>query len=204
MRRLGGRRYGRWTGTHRDEYFFTTDVKLSLREVIELYTACWSIETTFQEMRSYLGLETTRGRTKNTVLRAAPCLFGLYSAVALFYASLPARGLHVATISWSGKTTISFSDAMTTVRRWIWPHWFFETHHKFEIFIDSEVVNDPHFAANAAVPAGFATFFSAERFIGNLGLNRNLSGDFQKQHYSPFRTLPNGSERAKVELSVFL
>ena len=39
--------------------------------------------------------------------------------------------------------------------------------------IDSEVVNGPHFAANAAVPAGFAIFFTAERFIGNLGLNKN-------------------------------
>lgn len=122
------------TGTHRDEYFFTTDVRLSLKRVIELYTARWSIETTFQEMRSYLGLETTRGRTENTVLRAAPCLFGLYSVVALCYASLPTRGLHIATISWSGKTTVSFSDAMTTVRRWIWLHWVFETHHKSEVF----------------------------------------------------------------------
>jgi len=114
------------TGTHRDEYFFTTDVRLSLKRVIELYTARWSIETTFQEMRSYLGLETTRGRTENTVLRTAPCLFGLYSVVALCYAVLPGRGLHIATISWSGKTTITFSDAMATVRRWIWLHWVFE------------------------------------------------------------------------------
>jgi hypothetical protein len=122
------------TGTHRDEYFFTTDVTLSPKRVIELYTARWSIETTFQEMRSYLGLETTRGRTENTVLRAAPCLFGLYSVVALCYAALPTRGLHVATVRWSGKTTISFSDAITTVRRWIWLHWFFEMHRESKVF----------------------------------------------------------------------
>jgi len=121
------------TGTHRDEYFFTTDVRLSLKRVIELYTARWSIETTFQEMRSYLGLETTRGRTENTVLRTAPCLFGLYSVVALCYAVLPVRGLHIATISWSGKNTITFSDAMTTVRRWIWLNWVFENHSAGEV-----------------------------------------------------------------------
>src|SRR5256886_2967764 len=52
---------------------------MAVAQVIATYTGRWNIETTFQEMRAYLGLETTRGRTKNTVLRAAPCLFGLYS-----------------------------------------------------------------------------------------------------------------------------
>jgi hypothetical protein len=121
------------TGTHRDEYFFTTDLKLSLKRVIEAYTARWSIETTFQEMRAYLGLETTRGRTENTVLRMAPCLFGLYSVVALCYAALPQRGLHVAMIAWCGKNTVTFSDAMTTVRRWIWLQWVFKTYPNAEV-----------------------------------------------------------------------
>ena len=69
------------TGTHRDSYFFSTDPTMTVARVIETYTGRWSIETTFQEMRAYLGLETTRGRTRNTVLRAAPCLFGLFSVV---------------------------------------------------------------------------------------------------------------------------
>lgn len=77
------------SGTHRDEYFFTTDPTMTPRTIVETYTGRWSIETTFQEMRAYLGLETTRGRTEKTVLRAAPCLFGLFSVVALWYAQLP-------------------------------------------------------------------------------------------------------------------
>ena len=40
------------TGTHRDEYFFTTDVTMSARTVIETYTGRWNIETTFQEAGS--------------------------------------------------------------------------------------------------------------------------------------------------------
>ncbi len=71
------------TGTHRDSYLFSTDPTLAPQQVIETYTGRWSIETTFQEMRAYLGLETTRGWKERTVLRAAPCLFGLYSVVAL-------------------------------------------------------------------------------------------------------------------------
>jgi hypothetical protein len=38
-------------------------------------------------------------------------------------------------------------------------------------FIDSDAVNDPNSTANTAVPAEFAGFFTAERFIGNLGHN---------------------------------
>src|ERR1700730_8851670 len=73
------------TGSHRDEYFFTTEVTLSAQEVIEIYVARWNEETTFQEMRSYLGLETTRGWKERTVLRMAPCLFGLYTVVSALY-----------------------------------------------------------------------------------------------------------------------
>ena len=49
------------TGTHREEYFFTTDPAMPAKAVIEAYTGRWNIETTFQEVRSYLHMETTRG-----------------------------------------------------------------------------------------------------------------------------------------------
>src|SRR5207248_2889004 len=79
------------TGTHRDEYFFTTGQGWTAAEVIETYTGRWNIETTFEEMRCCLGLETTRGWKEKTVLRAAPCLFGLYTVVAALYARGPSR-----------------------------------------------------------------------------------------------------------------
>ena len=82
-------------------------------QVIETYTGRWSIETTFQEMRAYLGLETTRGWKERTVLRAAPCLFGLYSVVALLYAGLPAETDRRAAVSYRGKAEVTFSDAIT-------------------------------------------------------------------------------------------
>jgi hypothetical protein len=113
------------TGTHRDEYFFTTDVRLTGKQVIEYFTGRWSIETTFQEMRAYLGLETTRGRKKDTVLRMAPCLFGLYTVVAILFAQMPARYRRVRVIDWVGKNDVTFSDAITAVRRWLWQEWVF-------------------------------------------------------------------------------
>lgn len=115
------------TGTHRDEYFFSMDVEMTPKEIIETYTGRWNIETTFQETRSYLGMETTRGWKQNTVLRMAPCLFGLYSIVALLYARLPQRYATAGRIQWRGKRDVTFSDAITAVRRWLWVEWVFAT-----------------------------------------------------------------------------
>jgi hypothetical protein len=122
------------TATHRDTYLFSTDPTMPLAQVIATYTARWNIETTFQEMRAYLGLETTRGRTKNTVLRAAPCLFGLYSVVALLYATLRAEAPAEATVSYRGKTAVTFSDAISVVRRQLWLEGVFESHGQIEAF----------------------------------------------------------------------
>jgi hypothetical protein len=116
------------TGTHRDDYFFSTDAAMTPRTIVETFTGRWSIETTFQEMRAYLGLETTRGRTEATVLRLAPCLFGLFSVVALLYEGLPARTKSAAQVEWSGKVETTFSDAIMAVRRWLWVDWVFASH----------------------------------------------------------------------------
>ena len=113
------------TGGHRDEYFFTTEVGRAAQEVIETYVGRWNEETTFQEMRSYLGLETTRGWKEKTILRVAPCLFGLYSVVACLYSQLPRRYARERAVEWDGKQDVTFSDAITAVRRWLWLEWVF-------------------------------------------------------------------------------
>lgn len=107
------------TGTHRDEYFFTTDVSLTAVSIIGYYCGRWNIETTFQECRSCLGLESTCGWCQQTVLRAGPCLLGLYSVVAVLFHALP-ESKRCGGIEWSGKTTTTFSDALCAVRRWLW------------------------------------------------------------------------------------
>jgi Archaeal putative transposase ISC1217 len=113
------------SGSHRDEYFFSTDVNMPAKELIETYVRRWNLETTFQEMRSYIGLETTRGWQKKTVLRVGPCLFGLYSVVVCLYSQLPAKYGRQRGVDWAGKTGVTFSDAMTAVRRWLWVEWVF-------------------------------------------------------------------------------
>jgi DDE superfamily endonuclease len=113
------------SGTHRDEYFYSTDVTMTAQEIIEEYTGRWNVETTFEEARAYLGLESTRGWCKRTVLRAEPCLLGLYSVVALMYWLLPAEDQEQGGVEWEGKQGVTFSDAIAAVRRWLWTHWVF-------------------------------------------------------------------------------
>jgi hypothetical protein len=76
-------------GTHRDEYFFSTDTSMTPQAIIEMYGGRWNIETTFQELREHLGLETTRGWSRRTVLRMAPALIVMYTLVATFYDTMP-------------------------------------------------------------------------------------------------------------------
>ena len=78
-------------------------------------------------MREYLGLATTRGWSEPTVLRMVPCLFGLFSIVALYYATLPKRFTQRVGVQWAGKQTTTFSDALTAVRRWMWMEGVFKT-----------------------------------------------------------------------------
>jgi hypothetical protein len=78
----------------------------------------------FQEMRSYMGLETTRGWTKQTVLRGEPSLFAVYSMVVCQY-SLMAEEDKKQEVGWAGKKERTFSDAITSVRKWLWKEWVF-------------------------------------------------------------------------------
>jgi len=101
-------------GTHRDEFFFSTDPTLDPVRIIETYTARWNLETTFQEMRALLGLETTRGWCRRTVLGMTPCLFGLYTSVALLYRALP-ESKREGRVDWPWKPGVTFSDGGAAV-----------------------------------------------------------------------------------------
>jgi hypothetical protein len=108
-------------GTHRDEYFYSTDPGLSPAQIISLFTARWSIEVTFQEVREHLGFETTRQWKEKSVLRSGPWLMGLFSVVSLIYARLCERRTpRIRTTPWYDKSEPTFSDALFAVRRALW------------------------------------------------------------------------------------
>ena len=113
------------TGTHRDDYLYTTDPTLKSAQIVSWFTARWPIETTFQEVRAHLGFETTRQHVKRSVLRTAPALLGLFSVVCLIFAEhLRHHRLVVYSTNWYAKTEPTFSDALATVRRLFWTQLF--------------------------------------------------------------------------------
>ena len=120
-------------GTHRDEYFYTTDTSLNATQIAGWFTSRWPIETTFQELREHLGFETPRQYVANSVLRTAPCLLGLFSIVCLIFAEHARRHrIRVRWTQWYAKAEPTFSDAIATVRRLFWKEIIFEkaSHHK--------------------------------------------------------------------------
>jgi hypothetical protein len=112
-------------GTHRDEYFYSTDRTMPPDKIVSLYTGRWSIEVTFQEVRAHLGFATPRNWSIKSVLRTAPCLLGLFSVVSLiFHRHTRGKGTRPTSFAWYAKAEPTFGDAMTCVRRLCWAEVF--------------------------------------------------------------------------------
>jgi len=93
------------TGTHRDEYFYSTNPELKPAQIVSWYTARWALETTFQEVREHLGFETPRQYVAKSVLRTAPCLLGLFSVISLIFARYTRRHrIKVHATAWYAKS----------------------------------------------------------------------------------------------------
>lgn len=108
-------------GTHRDEYLYSSDPSLRPEQIVSLFTARWSIEVTFQEVRTHLGFTTPRNWSARSVQRTAPCLLGLFSVVSLIFARHTRdRSITVGSTAWYPKRAATFGDAITTVRRLLW------------------------------------------------------------------------------------
>jgi hypothetical protein len=118
------------SGTHRDEYFYSTDPTLTPDEIVSLYTGRWGVEVTFQEVRGHLGFATPRNWSAKSVLRTAPCLLGLFSLVSLTFARhVRDHGVvRIARDPWYAKTEATFADAIATVRRLCWTEVLERTH----------------------------------------------------------------------------
>ena len=72
-------------------------------------------------MRAHLGFETLRQWSKKSVLRAAPCLLGLFSVVSLaFHTHARRHKVTPACAAWYDKSEITFSDAIAAMRTHLW------------------------------------------------------------------------------------
>jgi len=109
------------TGVRDTQAFLCTDIDATPVDILGWFVSRWSIETTFQESRAHLGVETQRQWSDLAIVRTTPALLGLFSLVTLWAAD-PAivASLHPRSAAWYHKCEPSFSDAIAAVRRHLW------------------------------------------------------------------------------------
>jgi hypothetical protein len=76
-------------GRFEPQALLSTDLNLSARQIVEYFVRRWSMETTFQEARLYLGVEGQRQWNDLATARATPVRLALFSLVALMVQRQP-------------------------------------------------------------------------------------------------------------------
>lgn len=99
----------------------STNPELSVQDIITYFARRWAVEVTFQEARAQLGLETQRQWSDLAIARTTPVLLALFSIVTLLAERLHQdKKLHMATAAWYRKRHPTFSDALASVRQYLW------------------------------------------------------------------------------------
>ena len=111
------------SGQRHPQAFLCTDLDLEPDAILARFVFRWRIETTFQEVREHLGVETQRQWSDLAILRTTPALLGLYSLVAIWAHGLmvvPGSAVRPHAAAWYIKSQPTFSDAIAAVRRVLW------------------------------------------------------------------------------------
>ena len=98
------------------------------RQIVEWFIRRWQVEVTFEESRRHLGIETNRNWSSKAINRTTPCLFGLFSLIAMMAQEFSKAGkLKIRNAVWYQKEVATFSDAIGCVRQQIWEAQSFQT-----------------------------------------------------------------------------
>ena len=109
-------------GEFRSQAFLCTDLDAAPADILGWFVRRWAAETTSQEARRHLGVETRRQWSDPAIARTTPALLGLHSLVTLWAHELRrSRGLPLPpTAAWYAKERATFADALASVRRALW------------------------------------------------------------------------------------
>jgi hypothetical protein len=101
-------------------FFCTLPTTLPL-QILAWFILRWCVETTFEEARAHLGVETQRQWSTLAIQRTTPLLLGLFSFITLLTDRLLTTDrCPVRTAAWYAKPAPTFSDAIALVRRSLW------------------------------------------------------------------------------------
>jgi hypothetical protein len=116
------------SGEKEPQAFLCTDLRADPVDVLRWFVRRWRTETTFEEARRHLGMETQRQWSDLAILRTTPALLGLFSLVALWAGQLAQeRGPAVECVRWYPKPLPTFGDALALIRRELWAAQVFTT-----------------------------------------------------------------------------
>lgn len=108
-------------GKEKDDFFFTTDLRMTAQEVLECYNDRWAIEDTFKNTKQLLGGQQPQTFKGQGPERAAVLSFWLYAVVWMWYLSQKTENRYFMVQPWySQKATPSFADAIACLRRCLW------------------------------------------------------------------------------------
>jgi hypothetical protein len=100
----------------------STTLSYSPTQIAEWFVQRWQVEVTFEEARAHLGVETQRQWSDKAIARTTPALLGLFSWVTLAAHVLQSdQPLLVRQAAWYHKSLPTFSDALASVRCYLWP-----------------------------------------------------------------------------------
>jgi hypothetical protein len=116
------------TGEIETKALLCTDLNFTAIQIINYYLQRWSVEVTFQEVRTHLGVESQRQWSDLAITRTTPVLMGLFSIVTIWANLLHQQNLlTIKSSAWYQKSLPTFSDAITAVRQHIWKTQNFRT-----------------------------------------------------------------------------
>ncbi len=105
-----------------------TDMQAEPVQIVSWFVLRWQLETTFQAVRTHLGVETQRQWNERAIVRTTPALLGLFSVVTLCAHEQAQRSrLPIRAAAWYSKERPTFADALAAVRRQLWTSTIFCT-----------------------------------------------------------------------------
>lgn len=106
--------------------FLATDLNATPRDMLAWFVSRWSVEVTFQEVRTHIGVETQRQWSDKAIVRTTPALLALFSIITLWGHDLfKQRKFKPRAAAWYPKSALTFSDAIAMVRQEIWSYQIF-------------------------------------------------------------------------------
>ena len=106
----------------------STDETITPQQMLTYFIQRWTVETTVEQARAHLGMETQRQWNDQAIARTTPVVLAVFAIVALLADTLSQKtACRARQTAWYRKTKPTFSDTLAWVRKHIWHHFSMST-----------------------------------------------------------------------------